>query len=49
VVGLTAGEWVWIGVAVVLDLMHWGHTGYTNRERIPGYTATPSTPSTPAA
>ena len=49
VVGLTAGEWVWIGVAVVLDLMHWGHTTYTNRERIPGYTATPSTPSTPAA
>jgi hypothetical protein len=28
-----------LALAVVLDMMHWGHTAFTNRQTIPGYTA----------
>lgn len=37
-------DWLWIGLAVVLDLMHYGSTAYQNRERIPGYTPPPAAP-----
>jgi hypothetical protein len=37
--GLTAWEWMWLALAVLLDIGHWTHTGYTNRDRIPGYVA----------
>jgi hypothetical protein len=40
-VGLTSWEWFWIIMAVVLDVMHWGSTAYSNRNRIPGYTPDP--------
>ena len=37
-VGLTGFDWVWIGLAVLIDIA--GHAGnaYTNRDRVPGYT-----------
>jgi hypothetical protein len=41
-IGLSGWDWLWIGLAVLLDLMHWAHTGYTNRQAIPGYSSTPS-------
>ena len=37
--GLTGFEWFWLALAVLLDIGHWTHTGYTNREHIPGYVA----------
>jgi hypothetical protein len=43
-IGLVGWDWLWIGLAVLLDLMHWSHTIYTNRKAIPGYTSAPSTP-----
>jgi hypothetical protein len=38
-VGLTGFDWFWLVLAVVLDIGHWAQTGYTNRDRIPGYVA----------
>ena len=35
--GLAGFDWFWLVLAVVLDIGHWTHTGYTNRERLPGY------------
>lgn len=37
-VGLVGWDWFWLFLAVLLDLMHWGSTTYSNRDRIPGYT-----------
>jgi hypothetical protein len=46
--GLTGWDWLWLGIAVLLDLSHWTSSGYTNRHRMPGYAgAAPATP--PAA
>jgi hypothetical protein len=36
--GVTGGDWFWLGLAVLLDLMHWGGAaagGYNDRDRIP--------------
>jgi len=46
-IGLRGWDWLWIGMAVLIDIGHWAHTGYTNRNAIPGYTATPTTPTPP--
>ena len=34
--GLTGLDWLWLVLAVVLDLMHYGQTAYSNKEQIPG-------------
>jgi len=34
--GLTGWDWLWVGLALVLDIMHYGHTGYQNQDQIPG-------------
>ena len=34
--GLTGWDWLWIGLALVLDLGHY-FGGYQNRSQIPGY------------
>ena len=34
--GLTGFDWVWVGLAVVLDLAHYGSSAYYNRDRMPG-------------
>ncbi len=43
--GLTGPDWVWLIMAVVIDLMHWGQLAYNNRKGVPGYTTSPSTNS----
>ena len=35
-VGVTGSDWIWIGVAFVLDLGHYTYSAYGNRDRIPG-------------
>jgi len=44
--GLTGWDWLWIVLAVFLDISHWSSTAYNNRNQIPGMSSTPSTPST---
>ena len=35
--GMSFWDWLWIILAVVLDLGHLGATGYANKERLPMY------------
>jgi hypothetical protein len=35
-VGLTGADWIWVGIAFVLDIGHYGYSAYGNRDRIPG-------------
>lgn len=35
-VGVTGSDWIWIGIAFVLDLGHYTYSAYGNRDRIPG-------------
>jgi len=36
--GNVAGwDWVWLGFAVLADVVSYGSSGYGNRNRIPGY------------
>ncbi len=50
--GLAGWDWMWLGLAVVLDLMHYSSTAYSNRQQIPGYkdtsAAAPPATTTPA-
>jgi len=34
-VGLTGGDWFWVGFAAILDIVHWG-AGITQRNQIAG-------------
>ncbi|MCO6451913.1 MAG: hypothetical protein J5I90_14115 [Caldilineales bacterium] len=34
--GLTGWDWLWLILAVLLDLMHYSSTAYSNRNQIPG-------------
>jgi hypothetical protein len=36
-VGLTGLDWLWLLLAIVLDLGNVGGTGYANRARLPAY------------
>ena len=47
VVGLSTWDWFWLILAVLIDVMHWTNTAYSNRGYIPGYSATPPAPSAP--
>ena len=38
--GLTGADWIWVGIAFVLDLGHYTYSAYGNRDRIPGTTTT---------
>ena len=42
-VGLTGFDWVWLGLAVVLDIGSHAGSAYGNRNRIPGYPNTGTT------
>ena len=33
-IGLTGGEWFWIGLAAILDIGHWG-VGVSQRNQVP--------------
>jgi hypothetical protein len=35
-VGVTGTDWIWIGIAVLLDLGHYTYSAYGNRNQIPG-------------
>lgn len=35
-IGLTTWDWMWLFLAVVLDVMHYSSTAYANRNQIPG-------------
>jgi hypothetical protein len=35
-VGLGGWDWVWLGMGVVIDLMHWSSSVYSNRDKLPG-------------
>ena len=41
-IGLTTWDWFWIVMAVVIDVMHWSSTAYSNRKYVPGYTPPPT-------
>ncbi|NJD59846.1 MAG: hypothetical protein C3F13_06840 [Anaerolineales bacterium] len=36
--GINGFDWFWVILAVFLDLSHYAHTVYNNRNAIPGYT-----------
>jgi hypothetical protein len=42
--GINGWDWLWLGLAVLLDLSHYAHTAYNHREAIPGYTPPPAPP-----
>jgi hypothetical protein len=42
---VTGWDWLWIILAVFLDLSHYAHTAYKNRNSIPGYTPPPAQPA----
>jgi len=44
--GLNFWDWLWLAMAVFLDISHWSSTAYNNRSQIPGMSSTPSTPTT---
>jgi len=41
--GLTGWDWLWLALAVFLDISHASSTLYNNRKQIPGMSSTPST------
>lgn len=43
--GLSGGDWAWIALAVVLDLLHWASMAARNR-MMPGSPRAPGQPST---
>jgi hypothetical protein len=44
--GLQGLDWLWIILAVILDILMWGSAGITNRNRIPaGYPGSTQTPT----
>jgi hypothetical protein len=34
-VGLAGWDWLWLGLAVLLDVGHYAGSGYSNRDRMP--------------
>jgi len=48
--GLAGWDWFWLILAVVIDVMHYSSTAYSNRNQIPGLKDTSATPpATPPA
>lgn len=46
VTGIQGWDWLWIGIAVLLDIWGWangGRVGWSNRNAIPGYSGSSST------
>lgn len=42
-VGLNGWDWLWLGLAVVLDISHFGTTAWSNRNQVPGYSGSSTT------
>lgn len=36
-IGLTTWDWIWLVMAVFLDISHYAASGYANRDRLPAY------------
>ncbi len=34
--GVSGTDWLWVGIAFVLDLGHYGASAYGNRDKVPG-------------
>lgn len=41
--GLTGWDWMWLILAVLLDISHYASTAYGNRDQIPGMSSTTTT------
>ena len=39
--GIAGFDWFWISLAVLMDVSHWAGSGWANRNRMPGYAASP--------
>jgi len=39
VVGVTGWGWLWVIVGLLLDISSYGGSAYSNRNRMPGYSA----------
>jgi hypothetical protein len=37
--GIVGWDWLWLGLAVVLDITHYVGSAYGGRDRIPGYSS----------
>ena len=37
--GINGFDFVWLGLAIAVDVFSWFGGGYTNRDRMPGYGA----------
>jgi len=48
-IGLAGWDWFWLVMAVVIDVMHYSSTAYSNRNQIPGYKPASTAPATPPA
>ena len=44
-VGITGLDWLWLALAVVLDIASIGSAGYANRNRMPGYSGSTPPPT----
>jgi hypothetical protein len=42
-IGLTGWDWMWLILAAVCDVMHYGSTAYQNKDKIPGMSTAPTT------
>jgi hypothetical protein len=42
--GIQGLDWLWLGLAVLMDIATFGSAGYANRNRLPGATVPPTTP-----
>ena len=41
-IGLTGWDWMWLILAVICDVMHYGSTAYQNKDQIPGMSTAPT-------
>lgn len=41
-IGLTTGDWMWLILAIICDLMHYSSSAYHSRDRLPGYKGSPA-------
>jgi len=40
--GISGFDWLWLAIALAIDVGHYAGSAYGNRERMPGYEASPS-------
>lgn len=39
--GIDGFDWFWLALGLVIDIASYSATAYSNKDQIPGYTATP--------